>query len=363
MKPTKIGLLALVSLLLTAPALAQSFADDTPGLDEQEFPFDAPPATITTDLLFSVTGEANATVELAADLIGYTAELLLSDDGENFTTVATGVNDTTPSTELLLNGSSAFRAVITVPAGTKTADTTDSFGFIVTLDNTANEGGNGATQNPTLAHVLDVYWYDPATDSDGDGLPDDWETENFGDLTANGDQDSDADTYTNREEYEAGTDPNDDASVPRHTVVSAGGSDFDDREIGNVVAGILVFTIVLAFSVWGIKGVKMERMATKIAVLAGFPLFIAILVVAALDKWALDDSGFAWWNYFDMNWVDFVATAAALIAVFGAGTVAFMKLNEKKEVHAGWAMIAAAIIVAGGAWLLFGYFDIHLPVF
>jgi hypothetical protein len=47
-------------------------------------------------------------------------------------------------------------------------------------------------------------------DADGDGLPDEWETLNFGSATgANPDEDSDGDTMSNRAEYLAGTDPKD----------------------------------------------------------------------------------------------------------------------------------------------------------
>ena len=52
-------------------------------------------------------------------------------------------------------------------------------------------------------------------DSDGDGLPDLWELEYFGDLSYGADDDPDLDDFTNLEEYEAGTDPTDATSKPR----------------------------------------------------------------------------------------------------------------------------------------------------
>jgi YD repeat-containing protein len=44
-------------------------------------------------------------------------------------------------------------------------------------------------------------------DSDGDGLPDDWERNHFGNLNQNGSDDFDSDGYSNLAEYCAGTDP------------------------------------------------------------------------------------------------------------------------------------------------------------
>jgi parallel beta-helix repeat protein len=45
-------------------------------------------------------------------------------------------------------------------------------------------------------------------DSDGDGLPDDWEIQHFGDLDETTSNDTDDDGLTHLEEYHAGTDPN-----------------------------------------------------------------------------------------------------------------------------------------------------------
>ena len=51
-------------------------------------------------------------------------------------------------------------------------------------------------------------------DSDGDGLPDTWEQQYFGDLSHEPIEDADNDGYSNLEEYEAGSDPTDAASTP-----------------------------------------------------------------------------------------------------------------------------------------------------
>ncbi len=48
----------------------------------------------------------------------------------------------------------------------------------------------------------------PMTDTDGDGLDDDWELFHFGHLDEDGDGDPDGDGHTNSQEFEDGTDPN-----------------------------------------------------------------------------------------------------------------------------------------------------------
>lgn len=65
---------------------------------------------------------------------------------------------------------------------------------------------------------------DPAADTDGDGLPDAWEDENFGSLTAGATADSDGDGSSNLMEYLAGTDPRSAASVFRPTSHAADGN-------------------------------------------------------------------------------------------------------------------------------------------
>lgn len=67
----------------------------------------------------------------------------------------------------------------------------------------------------------------PGLDSDGDGLPDAWELANFNNSLAGGpNDDTDGDGQTNLDEYLAGTDPNDPASVLAITSHNSTGGTF-----------------------------------------------------------------------------------------------------------------------------------------
>jgi hypothetical protein len=58
----------------------------------------------------------------------------------------------------------------------------------------------------TIGQLKFVFDFD-ASDRDADGLPDDWETERFGNLSQTGGGDFDGDGLSNLQEYEAGADP------------------------------------------------------------------------------------------------------------------------------------------------------------
>ena len=70
-----------------------------------------------------------------------------------------------------------------------------------------NESRVTVRGSATLVQIVGV-------DVDGDGLPDAWEEEHFGSLDQNGEADPDGDFFTNIQECELGTDPNDADDAP-----------------------------------------------------------------------------------------------------------------------------------------------------
>jgi len=73
-------------------------------------------------------------------------------------------------------------------------------------DNTPGSGSGQACFDYIMQVIADTL--DSPGDSDDDGLPDDWEIDNFGNLDQDGTSDLDGDGLGNLDEFNAGTDPN-----------------------------------------------------------------------------------------------------------------------------------------------------------
>ena len=107
----------------------------------------------------------------------------------------------------------------------------DSGGGLSDLGSGTNHSSIGAplATGASVVGLIEILYppapaLDPEADTDGDGLPDSWEDENFGNLTATATADSDGDGTTNMMEYLAGMDPRSAASVFRPGSHVAGGN-------------------------------------------------------------------------------------------------------------------------------------------
>jgi hypothetical protein len=106
----------------------------------------------------------------------------------------------------------------------------DSGGGLAPLGGGANHSSIGAPlqKGGVVTGLIEILYppapvLDPEADTDGDGLPDSWETEQFGSLNATATGDPDGDGTTNMMEYLAGTNPLSVASVFRPTTHISGG--------------------------------------------------------------------------------------------------------------------------------------------
>lgn len=92
----------------------------------------------------------------------------------------------------------------------------------------------------------------PATDTDQDGLPDNWEMEYFGNLSQDAGSDYDNDSYTNIEEYKEGSNPIDSTSIPSAT------------EGGSILDYWWIFLIIIVVIVALIAGISLRKRPSTI---------------------------------------------------------------------------------------------------
>ncbi|MBT64986.1 MAG: hypothetical protein CML13_17440, partial [Puniceicoccaceae bacterium] len=96
--------------------------------------------------------------------------------------------------------------------------------YTVTAIATDRYGASSTVGTPITVTVL--------ADSDGDRMPDAWETTTFGDLSQEASEDGDGDGFPNIIEYHHGSDGNDPASVPQFATAQSANSPLTD--IGEV---------------------------------------------------------------------------------------------------------------------------------
>lgn len=158
---------------------------------------------------FATAAGVDPTTPLASEPI-FTAEMTPSWVARTTTSVV-GLNTTEPSTDL-----DTFIA----------ADTDGLITFLVTLAEVDNDSESFffTSKETGIAPVI-TFPNVVGDDSDGDGLTDDWEIANFGDLTSargteaqdvalGAEWDPDNDTFDNETEETAGSDPNWSFSIP-----------------------------------------------------------------------------------------------------------------------------------------------------
>ncbi len=131
-----------------------------------------------------------------------------------FTDSAAAPYDTTPTAD-------EFNAAGELEAGSSRGYF--SFSHIIPADATAVQvslvGTNNSSQEYFFVHEVVLTESTPLTDVDADGLPDQWETQYFGNLAQTGTGDPDGDGQPNAAEYAAGTRPND--ATDRLAIVTA----------------------------------------------------------------------------------------------------------------------------------------------
>ncbi|MCJ2669092.1 MAG: FG-GAP-like repeat-containing protein [Candidatus Thermoplasmatota archaeon] len=105
-------------------------------------------------------------------------------------------------------------------------------------------------------------------DTDHDGLPDDWEGENFGDLSQGADDDPDSDGLSNLQEYSIETDPNDadtdgdgirDGNDPNPLVAEEGGGFEDALFWAALIALLAITTLLILLMFWRKKEPPQEE--------------------------------------------------------------------------------------------------------
>lgn len=136
------------------------------------------------------------------------------------------VKDGLVTTRLNLLNNSAdgpVRAFVETSSGSSiNSDATDKDGSTFTTVSMRNQAQTQQVEIEITGSTVITLGFDQGDnpDTDGDGLPDSWETANFGDLGRDGSGDHDKDGLTDKQEYVLGTNPTNASSAWRPSVGS-----------------------------------------------------------------------------------------------------------------------------------------------
>jgi hypothetical protein len=276
------------------------------------------------------------------------------------TPLASGVNHTNPSPErpVLANITYAMRATLKYPGGDKGIGDVPVL-FHLVLNQSSPGAGSGGTGLPTLAHHVTLRFYDSFTDTDADFLPDAWERKWFGDLGQGAGDDPDGDGFTNLEEFEAGSDPTDKNSTPAQKL--GGGGRVTDRVVGNMVAGLLLWSVIIFLVVLFVQDRLRERALFTILTLVGAALLVAFVLLFLLDVVVLDGQGWAWWTFLDASWQVWSVAAVGGSVILTGSAAAFIKLKQAAEYPASIAVAGAVAVFGLLVYVLFGVLELPLP--
>lgn len=370
-------LTALSLLLVSPPLVSAAFTDTFVHEDNPILGVDAADTTVTSiesirhfsidnpsvPVYVTLTGNEGEATYLSE--AGYVVDIYLSkDDGASWTQVAQGVSTTDPSASLEMTNADqpAVRFVLHFPSE-RTARVVD-VAFLIALDEASTAGGNGGVQNPAFRHSIDLYFYGAASDLDGDGLPDAWEYEHFGDLDESPNGDPDGDGYTNQEEFTAGTDP---------LSSGGGGGPGGGGGIYSPPSGLLYLALLseflLGLAVLGgivLAKRRMGRGFTDQRVLRVWLPSAILMLGVFVTLWLLEaapnlGTGWAGWLYPGSTTGEIIYTITALIVVLLLGIITAARQPQHRQGAVAVRVVAALAVVAASSLLLFGFLDVPTP--
>lgn len=353
MKVNSIVMAAFV--LLLAPLASADFDAKNPGQTPDLILVDIDDVATSVNSIREFTVDANETARLQLDeavATGWILNATYSPDGGTTPediTWATATGAASSPFNVTLDDAGLLDFAIELPTA-RTAFHTTEFGVSVNL----------VTSGGRLDHDILVRFYNGTLDADHDGLKDTWELQYFGGYQYGGLADPDGDGYNNFEEHDADSNPNDETSVPRTTVVSIGGADIDDRESGQIIAGIVLTAIVMA-AVAFLVGDKAERKALAITAAVSVVFIASLVLFAAFDWWGVLGTDWAWWQHLQSTAAEWTVTGLGIAAILFLGAYFAAMVPQSHEKAVVLTMTVGVLVWILGAVAVFVFADVNLP--